>query len=164
MNNQVKCVTCQRSYDSTKFSVDCPHDVELSADLQRSSQPRPPVSVPPYTPGVTRRVKYLSAPGGEGEPWEKKEDAASVAEEMAALAGYPICGDVKVSPEDITEEMLDEWLAKRVRATPINDYTKSYCSEVERSLMAAAINIYLEHTATSEDVLHSIKANPDQSV
>ena len=152
MNNQVKCVTCQRSYDSTKFSVDCPHDVELSADLQRSSQPRPPVSVPPYSPA---RVKSITAPGGEGHPWEKQKDAASVAKEMTALAGYPICGDVKVSPEDITEEMLDEWLAKRVRATPINDYTKSYCSEVERSLMAAAINIYSfswvhrEHTAES---------------
>lgn len=146
MNNQVKCVTCQRSYESTKYSVDCPHDVELSADLQRSSQPRPPVSVPPYSP---TRVKSITAPGGEGEPWVKKEDAASVAKEMTALAGYLICGDVKVSPEDITDEMLDEWLAKRVRATPINDYTKSYCSEVERSLMAAAINIYREHTAES---------------
>ena len=72
-----------------------------------------------------------------------------MAKEMTALAGYPIYGHVKVSPEDITDEMLDEWLAKRVRATPINDYTKSYCSEVERSLMAAAINIYLEHTAES---------------
>lgn len=165
----VKCVTCQRSFDSTKFSVDCPHDVELSADLQRSSQPRPPVSVPPYTPGVTRRVKYLSAPGGEGEPWVKKEDAASATEEMTALAGYPICGDVKVGPEDITDEMLaalrDFAKNKMCGGPPWSNYG-------EKKLMAAAINIYREHTAitfsadslkaVTENVIHSINANLDR--
>lgn len=126
MNREVKCVTCQRSYESTKFSVDCPHDVELSADLLRSTQVRPPVSVPPYT------HKPIKEP---------------IVEDPHYCHELPI--DDSIKPEDITDEMLDEWLAKRVRATPINDYTKSYCSEVERSLMAAAINIYREHTAES---------------
>lgn len=78
-----KCVTCQRSYDSSKYSVDCPHDVELSADLQRSTQVRPPVSVPPY-----QHIRNEVVDKVVGDAW-----------------------DDSVKPEDITEEMIEKWEA-----------------------------------------------------
>lgn len=140
----VKCVTCQRTYDSTKFSVDCPHDVELSADLLRSSQPRPPVSVPPYSPASGKP----QVPPYRHENVDPSSHVPPLMELDTRMGNVAFLNPV-VSSEDITDEMVKGWQAANA-AVAISDGWPLK----PKSMMAAAINIYREHTAINTNLDH----------